>query len=341
MVEIHEQSSCEPVHAARARRGGAPGTHAVGREPRHPRAGGGTGGSAVRPRRSRGGAHGIGADGAGEARAALEHVERLLAVGRASRSRGGCAWPWCPARRSRVSAALVRLRRRHPRIAVDLLEGADQEVRRWCDEGLVDLGVGAARRLQPAVPLLSDEMHLVVPAGHPLEGAPRVAPASLRGMPFVMSASGCEPTIQEAARAADAELEVALRVRDTRSLLAMVREEKGVTVLPELSLAADRVDGPAVRSFTPPLPRRLWLLPGRAEDTPAGVADQVGAAHRAMVERGSVACVSQERRGGTAAPLRTVCVRACGQAAERGPHPDGTAPRASPRRVPPSRRAPS
>ena len=84
--------------------------------------------------------------------------------------------------------------------------------------------------------------------------------------------SGCEPIISALARSAGVRLRRHYEVRDTVSILAMVRERLGVTIMPELSIPDDR-SGVRVLPLDPPARRRLALaVLADAEPLPAALA---------------------------------------------------------------------
>jgi len=155
-------------------------------------------------------------------------------------------------------------RRRYPGIAVAVFEGPDPEVSDWIDQRTVDLGVvtGARPGLE-TVPLAHDEMLAVLPAGHRLETRGEVAVRDLAADPFLVSAGGCEPAIRQVHERHEVPFAPASRVTDMATLLAMVREGLGVSIVPSLSLAG-APGGVAAVPLRPRVPRALLLA---ARDT--------------------------------------------------------------------------
>jgi DNA-binding transcriptional LysR family regulator len=68
---------------------------------------------------------------------------------------------------------------------------------------------------------------------HPLGARPTVTLAELSGHPFILGRGGCEGRLLEAVRAEGRALEIRWEVRDVESLLTLVREGLGVSVLGE------------------------------------------------------------------------------------------------------------
>jgi DNA-binding transcriptional LysR family regulator len=194
-----------------------------------------------------------------EARGALDHIEGSAGLADrrplSGRVRLGTV---ASAAIALVPHALDALRRLHPSLSVELIEGTDAEVGEWFRHGIVDVGIAMDTLGPTANVLRTTEMIAVVPRHHPLASAKAIKPSELAASPFVMSASGCEGSILDHARAAGAMLDVSLRVRDTRAILAAVRSGLGITVLPRLAIDASP-DGLICRPLHPPLTRDLHI----------------------------------------------------------------------------------
>ena len=167
-----------------------------------------------------------------------------------------------------VTSAAVRLlpgmmRRFHhqyPKVEIVLVEGSDQEVREWLLSGIVEVGFAALpqKGLKSKV-VASDEMLLIVTKGHRLAGRTSARLTEIRDEPFLMSKAGCEPMIRAMFRAAGIAPRVALEVREVSTLLALVREGLGVSLVPELAIPPD-ARGLARISLEPRSVRRLGML---------------------------------------------------------------------------------
>jgi DNA-binding transcriptional LysR family regulator len=150
-------------------------------------------------------------------------------------------------------------RRRYPAVEIVLLEGSDQEVTHWITTGIADLGVVTGPKPALAsVPLSDDQMLAVLPADHPLAGQHDVAVAELADDPFLLSAGGCEPLIRRIHNKAGVPFAPAQHVYDMATLLAMVREGLGISIVPELALRTSP-SGLAALPLRPRAPRHLHL----------------------------------------------------------------------------------
>ncbi|GAA3571813.1 hypothetical protein GCM10022419_060850 [Nonomuraea rosea] len=119
-------------------------------------------------------------------------------------------------------------------------------------------------------PLARDRLLAIVPSGHDLAVCSAVSISDLARHPFVMSTGGCEPLIMALARAAGVSLRCHYRVRDTNSILAMVAEGLGVSIMPELSLPAHHAGVAAIP--LDPAAERTILLALPEDPLPAAIA---------------------------------------------------------------------
>ncbi|MFI6927712.1 LysR family transcriptional regulator [Nonomuraea spiralis] len=177
---------------------------------------------------------------------------------------------------------LRRFGETYPQVRLTVMEGSDGEVLEWLETGAADIatvsaGVARARATPASLPagltarpLATDRMLAVLPSGHELGVRDSIPVVELSRHPFIMSAGGCEPLITTLARAAGASLKCHYRVRDTSSILAMVAEGLGVSIVPELSLPAHR---PGVHAIPlDPAAERTILLALPADPLPTATA---------------------------------------------------------------------
>jgi DNA-binding transcriptional LysR family regulator len=202
---------------------------------------------------------------------ALRHADRIADVAAAeSGLRGGrLRIGLIPSASSVLLPLIAQFRHRFPGVTMAVFEGTDQEVNDWIDGRTVDLGVVTGPRPDlETVPLAEDEMLAVVPSGHHLARQGEVTVAGLAGEPFLMSAGGCEPAIRRLHDQHRVPLAPASQVTDMATLLAMVREGLGVSIIPALSLGA-RHEGIAALPLCPRAPRTLLLGARDADLSPA------------------------------------------------------------------------
>lgn len=164
---------------------------------------------------------------------------------------------------------LRQFRRLYPGIEVVALEVSDDEVESLLTAGLVDVGVV----LNPAPErkagrLGCDAWVAVVSAGHSLarrsveEG---VTLAELAQQPFVLATGGCSTNARSLARDIGLQLEdVRVEVREWNSAFTLVRENIGVTLVPEMTLPS-QLQGLRVMPLKPRIDREFALVaaPGK------------------------------------------------------------------------------
>lgn len=159
---------------------------------------------------------------------------------------------------------LRQFNRLYPGIEVVALEVSDDEVETLLAAGLVDVGVV----LNPAPernagPLGRDEWVAVVPTGHPLalRGTEQgVTLQELTALPFVLATGGCSTNVRSLAAEACLQLQdVRVEVREWSSAFTLVRENLGVTLVPEMTLPVDR-QSLRVIALQPPVERVFSLV---------------------------------------------------------------------------------
>lgn len=158
----------------------------------------------------------------------------------------------------------------HPEIEIVLFEGTDHEISEWLDSRVIDIGfVAEASWGGGTIPLARDKMRVVMPQGHPLGDAVEISVAGLMDYPFILSQGGCEPLIREIFGRFSPFPAIRFEVKDMGTILNMVKEGLGISIVPELALP-DTLKGIEVRDLDPPFWRHLGLrrrLDG--EGTPA------------------------------------------------------------------------
>lgn len=209
-----------------------------------------------------------------EARAMLESLGRIQSLAReaAGTASGVLRLASFPMVFSTIlPPVLRRFRQLHPAIEVLPLEASDSEIEDLLAAGTVDVGVvlnPPARR--GACPLGEDDWVAVVPAAHPLALGASVPLAQLAAQPFVLATGGC--TAHAGSVAADAGLaltDVRARVMEWASAFALVRDNVGVALVPELTLPENR-RGLRVLPLAAPVRRRFALAASaQAKGSPA------------------------------------------------------------------------
>lgn len=164
---------------------------------------------------------------------------------------------------------------RYPAVTIRLLEGSEEEVRDWLDQGAAEAGVVSlpARGLDAAV-LGHQDMVAVVPAANRLAAWREVSYADLAKEPFVRSTGGCAEVFTPVARRVGVDFDVAFQAREMSAVLEIVRAGLGVSIMPSAGLP-DLPDGVVMRPLVPKTVRRLGVA----------VSASASAAARAFLEQ--------------------------------------------------------
>jgi DNA-binding transcriptional LysR family regulator len=132
---------------------------------------------------------------------------------------------------------LAGFRKHHPQVEVVLFEGTDPEVAEWLRSSAVDIGLLALRLPEFTSHIIeSDRVLVALPRNHPLAKNKTISVQAMAQQPFVMSKAGCEPLIQRIYRQEGLTPNVRYEARDVSTVLGMVREGLGVSIVPELAL---------------------------------------------------------------------------------------------------------
>lgn len=135
---------------------------------------------------------------------------------------------------------LEYFRRKLPKIETILLEGSDEEVRKWISSRAVDLGtIILPEKVLDSVSILKDEFVCIVSNSHQLADCKAIDISQLIPEKFIMSGAGCKPYILEMFKDEGALPQVTLEAADVRTLVKMVQKNMGITIVPETLLSKD------------------------------------------------------------------------------------------------------
>ena len=147
-----------------------------------------------------------------------------------------------------LSPHLSSLTSRYPDAISLVLEGMEEEIKEWVESGVVDMGITTdVTQLNLTYwcehfdwqLLNKDEIVAVLPENHSLCKQASVTVAELADHPLIMSSGGCEALIQQIFAHSLEEVDtfqVDFWVRDTHTLLQMVADDVGVSLVPRLAL---------------------------------------------------------------------------------------------------------
>jgi len=132
---------------------------------------------------------------------------------------------------------LKHFREQYPNIGFELLQGDSVQISEWLRNGIVDIGFMTPPESNEFVfkELLADRMNIVLPPEHPLAGGP-VSLQQLREETFVLLESGYSQITEKMFEDAKMRPKQQYTVKDDYTLMSMVENGLGVSLLPELML---------------------------------------------------------------------------------------------------------
>ena len=162
---------------------------------------------------------------------------------------------------SLLASVLTRFRASYPDMEVVLFEGAMHEVGEWIESSIIDVGfvVLPAPDIESTL-ITTDELCVLVSSGHRLHAQMAVTPRELREEGFVMEKTECALQLM---KKAGIELSrtgphIRYQASDSATILAMVREGLGITLVPRMMLPK-KLEGVVALPLDPPQPLRIGL----------------------------------------------------------------------------------
>lgn len=167
-----------------------------------------------------------------------------------------------------LASVLTRFQQRYPDIEVVLFEGAMHEVGEWIENSVVDVGfVLIPAREIDTTPLMTDEMCVLVPAGHRLYTKEVVKPEELHEEDFIMEKTQCAIQLMKRSGVRTSRPHIRYQASDSATILAMVREGLGVTLAPRMTLPK-KLEGVVALPLDPPQQLHIGLAV-KAKATPS------------------------------------------------------------------------
>ena len=150
---------------------------------------------------------------------------------------------------------------KHPNVQIVLHQGDYSSIQEWVRTGAVDFGFvnpQAVKGLETMV-VRSGEFRVVVPVGHPLAAKAAVTLEELAGERFLLVEGGAFSEPEEAFAAAEIVPDIKLRVHDDYSVLSMIEQGMGISILTELVLHKTSYDVVSL-PIEPPIIRTLAVV---------------------------------------------------------------------------------
>ena len=148
----------------------------------------------------------------------------------------------------------------YPNVQFKLLQADYETIQSWILEGTVDFGflttdvAGNLKRIF----LMEDEMVMVLPKGHPAASKKLLLLEDFAGEPFIFLDQGKKSEPLEYFTRAGIEPNLQYRVYDDYTIMNMVEQGLGVSILPKLVLYRHH-QNIEIRSLTPPIYREMCV----------------------------------------------------------------------------------
>jgi DNA-binding transcriptional LysR family regulator len=130
-----------------------------------------------------------------------------------------------------------RFTKGYPNIQVELYEGGYEEIEDWIASGTIDVGfLTQASREFETVPLFQDELVVLMQEDHRFHTKKVIEVDSLHDESFIMPKAGCDLLIKKLLKERGVKPQVLFEIGDNNTLISMVQEGLGVTIIPTLIL---------------------------------------------------------------------------------------------------------
>lgn len=130
-----------------------------------------------------------------------------------------------------------RFTKGYPNIQVELYEGGYEEIEEWIASGTVDVGfLTQPSREFETVPLFQDELVVLMQEDHRFHTKKVIEVDSLHDESFIMPKAGCDLLIKKLLKERGVKPQVLFEIGDNNTLISMVQEGLGVTIIPTLIL---------------------------------------------------------------------------------------------------------
>jgi DNA-binding transcriptional LysR family regulator len=160
-----------------------------------------------------------------------------------------------------LAGVMTSFRTAYPEIEVVLFEGAMHEVGEWIEKSVIDVGfvVLPAPGIESTL-ITTDELCILVSPAHRLHAKDVVTANDLREEGFIMEKTQCTLNFlgRVGVEPSRAKLSVRYEASDSATILAMVREGLGITLVPRQMLPK-KLEGVVALALDPPRPLQIGL----------------------------------------------------------------------------------
>jgi DNA-binding transcriptional LysR family regulator len=197
-----------------------------------------------------------------QARALLAQAESIQQEARAARGlvkgrlRLGSIPPISP---RLLAGVLTQFQQQYPDIDVVLFEGTLQEVQEWMSTSMIDVAlVHHPAKEGESTHLTTDDLQVFVARGHRLSTRTSVTASELREERLILPRTGCDVPELVDEEGGKHRLPIRYQASEGATILAMVREGLGITILPR-GMLPEALEGITGIPLDPPRPVQIGL----------------------------------------------------------------------------------
>jgi DNA-binding transcriptional LysR family regulator len=159
-----------------------------------------------------------------------------------------------------LAGALTCFRAAYPEVEVVLFEGTMREVGEWIEKGIIDVGfVPFPAQGIEGTPMTTDELCVLVPLGHRLHTKVAITARDLQEEGWIMEKNQCAFQLMEmAVGPSRIRPQIRYQASDSATILAMIREGLGITLMPRKVLPK-KLEGVIALPLDPPCQVQIGL----------------------------------------------------------------------------------
>lgn len=133
---------------------------------------------------------------------------------------------------------LASFHSQYPHIEVKTHLGCYDEMNKWISNKTVDFGFVSLPTSKPfeVYPLCKDKLFALLPPAHPLKDQKSISLSKLKDEPFIMPQWGADDNIRRILLNSNIPLQTKYELMEGRTIIAMVQNGLGISILPELIL---------------------------------------------------------------------------------------------------------
>lgn len=135
--------------------------------------------------------------------------------------------------------ALMRyFKKEYPLIEIQIFQAGYQDIEEWITNGVIDFGFIALPTLESfeTIPLKKDRILCILPHNHPLSNQDKIRMEQLEKESFITLKSGYNNDMKRVLKETGVTLKNSFEMVDDQAIVAMVENELGVSIIPELVL---------------------------------------------------------------------------------------------------------